>query len=226
MATEPQPVPIPTPKRTGGMLRTLMLVLIALLLAAAAFLFMARFGGALVRPAPTPQIEGVTSVDPPIIMPNFTLTDQAGQPLSLSDLKGKLTLLFFGFTYCPDVCPTTLDTFKRIRRELGDQAQDVQFAFISVDGTRDTPERLSEYLQERGVSDFVTGLTGPEDEVRQIGQPFGLFFEVNPGTAELENYLVDHSTPVYLLDRDGNLRTLYSFGTTPEIIAQNIRLYL
>src|SRR5690349_14889003 len=121
MASDPQSAPVtPTPSPTAaatsrrqlvGMPRTLGLVLIALLLMAGAFLFMARFGGNLIaRPEPTPLIEGVTSVDPPIIVPDFTLTDQTGQPLSLSALKGKLTLLFFGFTYCPDFCPTTLDT--------------------------------------------------------------------------------------------------------------------
>lgn len=177
-------------------------------------------------PEPTPMIEGVTAVEPPIEPANFTLTDTSGSDLSLSDLHGKLTLLFFGYTHCPDFCPNTLDEFKRIRQMLGEDAEKVQFVFVSVDGARDTVERMSMYLEVRGVDDFVIGLTGDEAAVQAAGAPFGLFFERNQTTASAAAYLVDHTTQSYLLDRDGNLRVVYSYTTPPDVITDNIRQYL
>ncbi len=182
--------------------------------------------GSGAAPEPTPMVEGVTAVEPPIVPANFTLVDQTGADVSLSDLNGKLTLLFFGYTHCPDFCPTTLDEFKRIRTMLEEDASDVQFVFVSVDGERDTTERMADYLRVRGVDDFVMGLTGSEAEVQAAGQPFGLFFERNGTTTSAEAYLVDHTTQSYLLDRDGQVRVVYSYSVEPDAIVDNIRRYL
>lgn len=196
---------------------SLILLLVALALAACA---------PAATPEPTPQIEGVTAVEPPIELDDFTLVDSSGADFQRSQLDGKLTLLFFGYTHCPDFCPNTLDEFKRIRTMLGDQADEVQFVFVSVDGTRDTPESMADYLQVRGVDDFVRGLTGDEATVAEAGRPVGLFFEHNASTTSATAYLVDHSTQSFLLDRDGNVRVVYSYTAPPDVIADNIRLYL
>ena len=151
---------------------------------------------------------------------------QFGEQVALEDLEGKLALMFFGYTHCPDFCPATLDEFKRIREDLGDRAGDVQFVFVSVDGERDTPEVMRDYLAVRGVDDFVLGLTGPEDDVRALGQPLGVFFERNTSSGSAAGYLVDHSTHSFLLDRNGDVRVVYSFTTPPDVIADTIRPYL
>ncbi|MFO7321882.1 MAG: SCO family protein [Chloroflexota bacterium] len=192
----------------------------------AVVLVFALNGGQAAPPEPTPQIEGVTAVNPPIELANVTLTNQFGEQVALEDLEGKLALMFFGYTHCPDFCPATLDEFKRIREDLGDRAGDVQFVFVSVDGERDTPEVMRDYLAVRGVDDFVLGLTGPEDDVRALGQPLGVFFERNTSSGSAAGYLVDHSTHSFLLDRNGDVRVVYSFTTPPDVIADTIRPYL
>lgn len=206
--------------------RLVLLAMLAVAVIAIAAVGISSLLGAAAVPQPTPQIEGVTAVEPPIVPGNFTLVNTDGADVSLSDLNGKLTLLFFGYTHCPDFCPNTLDEFRRIRTMLGDEAADVQFVFISVDGERDTAERMGAYLDVRGVSDFVVGLTGDAAAVQAIGTPFGLFFERNQTTTSAEAYLVDHSTQSFLLDRDGNLRVVYSYSAPPDVIAAHMRRYL
>jgi protein SCO1/2 len=194
-----------------------------MLLTIAVFAFAAC---AAATPEPTPMVEGITAVNPPVVPNDFTLVNQSGEDVNLADLNGKLTLLFFGYTHCPDFCPNTLDEFKRIRTLLGDRASDVQFVFVTVDGTRDTVERMADYLRVRAVDDFVIGLTGSEADVQAAGQPFGLFFERNGTTTTAAAYLVDHTTQSYLLDRSGQVRVIYSYTVGPEAIAENIRQYL
>jgi protein SCO1/2 len=169
-----------------------------------------------------------TVVDPPQELPDFTLTGVDGEPFSLSDLRGRFVLMAFGYTHCPDVCPLTLSEYKIIREALGDQADQVAFVFVSVDGERDTPERLAQYFDVRGVSDFVTGLTGPESDLRRIGVDYGLYFEKvkDPGTSE--NYLVTHTAASFLIDREGRLRMIFSmdpekFTLYPEMVAERIK---
>lgn len=188
--------------------------------------FVATKGLRTPPPEPTALIEGVTAINPPVDVPDFTLTDEHNNSISLSKLNGKPTLLFFGYTHCPDFCPTTLVAYQRIRAALGDKGAQLQFVFVSVDGTRDTPQVIEDYLNTRGVSDFVIGLTGLESKVQEVGKPFGLFFEHTPGTTSTTDYGVDHSTQMFLLDQQGKLRAVYSFGTEPQVIADNIKLYL
>lgn len=213
-----------TPAKTNPNRRLILTAVLLVVIVAVAALALMRLGST--TPPPAQQIEGVTLVEPPIETADFTLTSASGDPLSRNDLEGKLTLLFFGYTHCPDFCPNTLDEFRRIRTLLGDRAAEVQFVFVSVDGERDTPERIAEYLDVRGVGDFVTGLTGDAAAVGAAGAPFGLFFERNRTTTSAEAYLVDHSTQSFLLDRDGNLRVVYSYTTPPDVIADNIQRFL
>jgi protein SCO1/2 len=160
---------------------------------------------------------------------DFTLTNQDGEPFTLSDVRGKPVLLYFGYTFCPDICPTSLAEFVRVKRGLeqddagkGDQ---VAFIFISVDGERDTPEVIKSYLAAFDP-DFI-GLTGDEQDIRRIGVDYGTFFEKNydvEGTSA--DYLVDHSAASYLLDQEGKLTTIYGYGTPPEVIIEDLRAML
>ncbi len=163
---------------------------------------------------------GATVYDPPRALRDFTLTTQSSERLSLSDLRGRMGLLFFGFTHCPDVCPTTLLEFKRVKQALGDDANEVAFVFISVDGVRDTPEVLARYLADFDP-DFI-GLTGDEVYLRQIGADYDLFFERREMGSE-GGYTVDHTASSFLIDREGRLVMKFAFGTEPEAIAAAIR---
>lgn len=168
--------------------------------------------------------EGVVNIDPGIPIPDFTLINQFGEFARLSDFQGKFTVVFFGYTHCPDVCPVTLAQMRRVQEMLGEDAAQVNFVFISVDGERDTPERLLQYLANfRG--NFI-GLTGEEDTVRTIIGAFNGVFEINNPGGMLENYTVDHTASTFLLDKKGNWRRTYAYNTSPEIIVPDIQKFL
>lgn len=169
------------------------------------------------------DVERRQVVEPPKELVNFTLTNQDGEEFRLSDLNGKPTLLFFGFTHCPDVCPTTMAEYRIIKRELGDVGDDVNFVLVSVDGTRDTPEALRAYVDKFDPT-FI-GLTGDEDYVRRIGQDYFLYFNraVTEGTQSAAGYMVDHTSYSYLIDPDGKLRFIYPFQAPRETIIGDIQ---
>lgn len=162
-----------------------------------------------------------TEYDPPVQLTEFTLPSSIGQPVSLSGLSGRWTVLFFGYTHCPDFCPLTLAEFKQIKSQLGDKVADVQFVFVSVDGKRDTPELLKAYLA-RFDSNFI-GLSGDDQTLERIGADYGLFYQRHDDGGTNENYLVDHTTRLYLVDPQGLMRVTYAYGTEPETIAESIR---
>ena len=181
---------------------------------------------------------GGALVDPPHRVQDFTLTSHTGDSISLHEMRGRAVLMFFGYTHCPDVCPTTLAAYRRVKQALGDDADHVNFVFISVDGTRDTPDVLTDYLSKFDP-DFI-GMTGDEATLRQMGTEYGLMFQpetINVGhehedehehdhNLDDENYFVQHTSPSFLIDRDGYLRMVYFYGTEPEIIAEGIRQVL
>lgn len=165
------------------------------------------------------QLRG-SALNPPRAVADFTLMSHTGQPLSLSSLRGSPVLLFFGYTYCPDMCPATLSDFRKVAKQLGPDAERVHFLFISVDGERDTPERLARYVQAFEAD--MIGLTGAEGEIRRIGTDYGIYFARNkpePGKA----YLVDHTASAYLLNERGELAIVYPFETPPEVITDDLR---
>ncbi len=165
-----------------------------------------------------------TRIEPPRQLNNFTLTNQDGQPMSLSDFAGKPTLLYFGYTFCPDVCPTSLADMARAQKLLGDLGTEVNFVMVSVDGERDTPEVLKRYL--RNFSDTFVGLTGPPSEIRKIAPDYGVFFQKNQVAGTSAAYLVDHSTAIYLVDPQGRLHTIYGYGIPPTVLEQDLRQML
>jgi len=169
---------------------------------------------------------GIAAITPPRPVADFSLTSHTGDTVSLSDYRGNVIVLFFGYTHCPDVCPLTLHEMARTHDALGDQAESVSFLFISVDGERDTPEWLGKYLETRGVDSFITGLTGTEGEMRAIGADYGLYFEKNDQTSSQASYLVDHTASSFLIDAEGRLAAIMAFGTPTESLTASIRAIL
>jgi len=164
---------------------------------------------------------GVTEIEPPIEVGDFTLTDQNGEELSLSDFQGKPVLMTWGFTHCPDICPLTLGEMRQIHEELGEQGDDVNFVFISVDGNRDTPAVLNTYFRVLNVP-FVHGMTGDPDAVREIGSPLGVDFAyTEPDDSGF--YTVNHTAGMFLLNEDGNWIRRYTYGIERSTLVADLR---
>ncbi len=166
-----------------------------------------------------------TSSAPTITIPRdvrqIELVRDGGAPFQLADLRGSYTLLSFGYTHCPDVCPLTLTEYRRVKRDLSDnEAQQVQFAFISVDGERDTPELLDQYL-ERFDPAFI-GITADDATMRQVADAFNVYYEMRQLEGTQASYLVDHTATLFLLAPNGNVVQTYPFGTSPQAIAADI----
>ncbi|MCA9891000.1 MAG: SCO family protein [Anaerolineae bacterium] len=171
------------------------------------------------------DFDGIESIDPPRQMPDFTLTGTDGEPLSLYDLPEQPTILFFGFTHCPDICPITLGEARAIYDELGDQGDNVTFVFISVDGNRDTPEALASYFEVRQVDHFAVGMTGDPEEVRRIGADYSVRFVYNEPDQN-GNYSIDHTSSMFLLDGNREWIRKYAFGTDSSLISEDLRSVL
>lgn len=151
---------------------------------------------------------------------NFTLTNPMGQRVSLTDFRGQFVMLYFGYTTCPDVCPTTLAELHKARKLLGRNADQLQVVMITVDPARDTPALLAEYVTHFDSS--FMALTGPPDEIAQVASAFGVFYERAPEESAL-GYLVNHTATVMLIDRGGSLRAIFPFGVKGEDIASDLQ---
>jgi len=158
-------------------------------------------------------------IDPPAPAADFELTDQNGQPYRLSDQGGKVILIFFGYTNCPDVCPLTLTEFKRIKEGLGDKAQDVHFVYITVDPERDTVERMKFYVGNFDPS-FIA-LTSDRETLQPIWDAYGVYQE-RQDVGSAAGYLVDHTARIYTIDKGGNWRINYPFGMDTDKITEDI----
>ena len=172
-----------------------------------------------VRP---PEMHGVV-LQSPQRLTDFTLDGSTGESISLSDFRGKPVLIYFGYTFCPDVCPTTLNDLTDTMDALGKKADDVQVIMVSVDPERDTPEQLATYL--RYFDPRFIGMTGTKDDIDAAATQFGVFYEAHEGTAAT-GYLVDHTSTVALVDEDGYLREIFSFDTPGEDIAADVAYWL
>lgn len=137
----------------------------------------------------------------------FQLTDQSGQTVTDKNLQGKPTLIFFGFTHCPDICPTTLQVLATARQTLADNGRGSlpRIVLVSVDPERDTPEILGRYVDYFGAGNL--GLTGTLEEIRKLTGGLGIYFEKQPGSDD--GYGVDHSGAVLLIDPDGGFHSLF-----------------
>ena len=156
---------------------------------------------------------------------NFTLTDQDGTPFQLSSLQGKAVLIFFGYTTCPDICPTTMSKIASVYRALGPEASRLKTLFISVDTQRDTPPVLKEYLTNFKGIDAI-GLTGSVNQINKVTALFGAEYEITPipgAKPPEETYSVAHTTEVYALDPAGRTRVIFDYDATVADMTKGIR---
>ena len=165
------------------------------------------------RPAAGLQPGEVVSTGQADVGGPFQLVDHDGRPVDQSMLEGKWSLVFFGFTYCPDFCPTTLAALEATKQRLGDKAKNLQIIFISVDPERDTPQALKDYLSSEGFPEGVIGLTGTPAQVRAAADAYKAFFQK---VGEGEDYTMNHSLTVYLMGPDGQFRTAVAEELGPE----------
>ena len=170
-----------------------------------------------------PKYHGVVinSTEP---LDDFTLTASTGEQVRLSDFRDRIVLLYYGYTYCPDICPATLAALGEAMERLdpGEREQ-VQVLMITVDPERDTPELLSEYLAHFDPS--FLGLTGTAGEIATAAESVGIYYQKREGTVNT-GYLVDHTATVVALDKDGRIRLTYAFNTPGKDIAADLRQLL
>ena len=153
----------------------------------------------------------------------FTLMSEDGKPIQLRDFRGKLVLLYFGYTHCPDACPTTMAETRVAFAELGPQAEDVQVIMVSIDPERDTPEILADYVQQFDAR-FLGG-TATLEEVTALASAYGVIFRKHEGSAAT-GYLIDHSVQMIVIDRQGYTRMLFPYGLPGEEMADDLRYLL
>jgi protein SCO1/2 len=173
--------------------------------------------------AKPPSFNGTSYNEPYPIAPQIELTKLDGETFRLSDQKGKIVLLFFGYTSCPDVCPTTLAELNAVMGDLGNKAESVEVVFVSVDPERDTPEKIQKYVEHFNPG-FV-GLSGSVEELQNIWTNYGVYREKAESDSAL-GYIVNHTARTYLIDADGNLRLSYGFQTPVKDIVSDIKTLL
>lgn len=159
-------------------------------------------------------------IDPPVEAADFELLDQHKESFRLSEQKGKVVLVFFGYTNCPDVCPVTLSDYIQIKRNLGEDADNVEFVFITVDPERDTPERLATYISN--FDPGFTALSGTRTELEPVWQSYGVYQE-KQDVGSAAGYLVNHTARTYAIDTNGNWRLTYPFEMDRDAILDDVR---
>ena len=165
---------------------------------------------------------GTSAVQAAAIGGPFNLIDQNGQPFSDKDLKGKSFLVFFGFTHCPDVCPTTLFEISEILRNLGPEADNTAALFISVDPERDTPQAMRDYLSS--FDPHIRGLTGDAAALTAVAKAYRVYYKKVP--LDGGDYTMDHTAIVYLMDKDGRFVAPFNMRRTVDVAAADLRQHL
>jgi protein SCO1 len=168
------------------------------------------------------QGSGTGAIQAAAIGGPFHLTDQDGRPFSNEDLKGKTFLVFFGFTHCPDVCPTTLFEISEIMRNLGSEADRTAALFISVDPERDTPEAMKDYLSS--FDPHVRGLTGNAPDLAAVAKAYRVYYKKVP--LDGGDYTMDHTAIVYLMDKEGQFVSPFNMKRSAEVAASDLRKHL
>ena len=151
---------------------------------------------------------------------DFALTDHTGKPRALADYRGKAVVVFFGYTQCPDACPTTLSALAEAMKKLGPDADRVQVLFVTVDPARDTPALLAEYVP--AFDPRFAGLYGDDAATERVAKEFKVIYQKQPG-ATPGTYTVDHSTGTYIFDPEGRLRLYVGQGQSPDVFAHDLR---
>lgn len=155
---------------------------------------------------------------------DFQLTGHDGQPFSLTSLRGKAVLVFFGYSSCPDACPTTLSKLSTVARRLGDDRARVRTLYISVDPARDTPDVLKADLANFSVE--ALGLTGTKDQIDAVVKQYAAAYEIVLTPESAAKYTISHTTKVYALDAQGRVRTTFAYEATVDEIVTGIRAVL
>ena len=170
--------------------------------------------------APKPTFNGVdiTGAD---YANGFSFKDQQGRSLSMDSFKGKVVALFFGYTQCPDVCPTTMSELKQIKESLAQEGDKLQVLFVSVDPKRDTPEVLKAYVSNFDSS-FIGYSPAPED-LDQIAKSFKIYYKKVPSSSDPNSYTVDHSAGTYLFDTQGRIRLFIRYAMPNQALTQDIK---
>lgn len=154
---------------------------------------------------------------------DFELRDPSGQIRRLADWRGKVVLIFFGYTQCPDVCPTALNRAAAVMERMGTDANRVQVLFVTVDPARDTPELLAEYVPAFHPS--FLGLYASLEDTPKMAKEFKVFYKMNPGKTP-STYTIDHSVTTFAYDPTGKLRLAIGHDATPEAVTQDIKTLL
>ena len=185
---------------------------------------LAWLGVLMLLAAPAPAADDALragAFDPPRAAPEFQLRGSDGTELTLSRYRGKVVIVGFGFSSCPNVCPVTLSTLSQVRKQLGSDAAEVQVVYITVDPERDDAERLRQWLAAFDPS-FVGG-TGSAEELAAVRKAYGI---AASREAVGTDYGFNHSSFTYLIDRDGNLRALMPYGHPPDDYVHDVRILL
>lgn len=154
---------------------------------------------------------------------DFAMKDHNGKPRTLADFRGKAVVIFFGYTHCPDVCPSTMAEMAGVLQQLGPQAERVQVLFVTVDPERDTPQLLSQYVPAFHPS--FLGLIGDKAETEKMAKDFRVFYQKVPGK-EPGSYSVDHTAGSYVFDPEGRIRLFVRHGQGAEPIVHDLKLLL
>ena len=154
---------------------------------------------------------------------DFALTDHTGKPRTLADFKGKVVVMFFGYTQCPDVCPTTMAEMSAVMQELGPQANQVQVLFATIDPERDTQQLLAEYVP--AFDKRFIGLYGTPEQVAKVAKEFKVYYAKVPGKTP-GSYTMDHTAASYVFDKNGKIRLFVRNGQGPAPLVHDIKLLL
>jgi cytochrome oxidase Cu insertion factor (SCO1/SenC/PrrC family) len=196
------------PNSTRSLKPAIIFGLITLLVAAGLLFYALRLT--------SPRDMGVALVGGP-----FTMVNHKGETVTEKSFAGKPMLLFFGFTFCPDVCPTELQVMAAAITELGEKGKDIQPILVSIDPARDTPEVLAAYVGNFG--DRFVGLTGTPEQVAEMAKIYRVFYEKQENKADPASYLMDHTSIIYLMGPDGKFLKHFSYTTDAGTLAKGLR---
>ena len=181
-----------------------------------------KLGSPAAAPAKTLKFQGV-DISGADYGRKLSLTDQDGHPRTLADFKGKVTLVFFGYTQCPDVCPITMAELAQVKKSLGADGARVQGVFVTVDPERDTPEVLKSYMS--GFDPSFVALRGTPEQTMAAAKEFKVFYAKEPGRTE-GSYTVAHTAASFILDADGKIRVFVRYGSGAPALAADLKTLL
>lgn len=171
---------------------------------------------------PIPQTEGGAAEGQPMSGAPFSLVEANGEPITEAVFAGRPTVLFFGFTYCPEICPVSLFMLSTLMDDLGEDRRDLQAFFVSVDPERDTPDILESYISP--FAHNIRGITGDLDGIQALASAWGVFVEKQPLADG--DYTVDHGASILLLDRQGRFRGAFDHRDNPDIALEKLKLVI